>query len=160
MKAIAAVLGLTFLAAMPAAAQELKLPLPCFEQPQNDGAKFRLRRHAQIDKKLAAYLKEKRPVWYAALLLPRDGKDMTPVQIMDQAFGCSFMNRELMKGMTVADVEKMWGRPSQASASSDFIVLEWDRYVPALFGWDIAGVQVTFKGSGGGAVVVDWLRFR
>jgi hypothetical protein len=152
------ILAVCFLAAMPAAAQDLKFPLPCTSQPLAGRSIFH--HHPGIDKKLAAYLKTERPAWYAALLLPRDGKDMTPAQIRDQAFGCSFMNRELMKGMTVADVEKMWGRPSQASASSDFIMLEWDRYVPALYGWDIAGIQVTFKGSGGGALVVDWLRFR
>jgi len=154
MKGIAAVVGLVFLAAMPAAAQELKFPLPCTSQPLAGRSIFH--HHPGIDKKLAAYLKAERPAWYAALLLPREGKDMTPAQIMDQALGCSFLNRELMKGMTLQDVVKMWGRPWDAAATSDLTILHWRIYEPG----GVAGVEVTFRGTGPAAVVIDWTAFR
>ncbi|HKO04003.1 MAG TPA: hypothetical protein VJW51_04615 [Candidatus Acidoferrales bacterium] len=158
MKPALLLVAILSLASVPARGQELKLPLPCESQPQNDGAKFRFHRHAEIDKKLAAYVKENRPEWFAALQKPR--LPATDANYANQLWGCSFMNRQPMKGMTVREVVLMWGKADDLTSSSEFTILTWRRAVPSFNGWDTAGVQMTFRGGGQDAVLVDWLRFQ
>jgi len=77
--------------------------------------------------------------------------------IADRLYACALLNRNLMKGMTLRDVLAMWGKADEATTTSEYTILTWR-------GFDLApefprGVQVTFRGTGAGAVVIDWLRW-